>query len=38
MSFALEACSNLVPSHLRISLTSSTQPEPIMGALFVAFW
>src|SRR6266436_7614943 len=38
MPCALEAWRNLVPSHLRISLTSSTQPEPIMGALFVACW
>src|SRR5206468_13019194 len=38
MSFAMEVCRHLVPSHLRLSLTSSTQPAPIMGALCVACW
>src|SRR6266700_1006863 len=36
MNFALEACRGLVPSHLPSSFPSSTQPEPIIGALFVA--
>src|SRR6266446_6369768 len=38
MPCALEAWRNLVPSHLRLSLPSSTQPAPIMGALCVACW